>query len=381
MEKIEVTRLGGKDLLSAVFDQSNLKVGYEKAYSQGKTFSAYLEELSPTEPSEKLDAFQRALQYCGIVLKNDAEKGVYAGHGDLFFQSNMPESRILFPEFINRTIRAAMIARADFLSYIVSDWEYSTTGLFRSFYLDDTSAKRKMGRKGVGTAPKIIKASWSEKPIQISKFGIELQMDYDFVRGASLPLISLVLQRVAMEKAIDELIEAVYVLMNGDGSGKEANGATDINLSDYQTAHTGSKDLTYISWLKFLSQFYPGKATTVVGSMADLVNFICMAKPTTDPVFMYELLNKSLTGGIPEIVENPFGNVALVPFPDATTLPAETFLGVDKQYGLMGHRDVGVDLIETDRLIRGQFEQVVITNKVGFSTIFQSAAKTLDCDG
>jgi hypothetical protein len=380
--KVEVVRLGGKDLLAAVYDPTNQKKGYELAYSpeEGMTFSAYLEKLSPSAPGEKLDAYERLLQHCGIVLHNDPAKGVYAGRGDLFFQSNMPESRILFPEFINRNIRAAMIARGDFLSYLIAETEFSVNGLFRGIYLDDTKAQRHMGRIPEGGTPKIIKATWSEKAVRIGKFGIEVQMSYDFVRGASLPIISLLLSRVALTKALDELSEAVYVLVNGDGNTKEGTAGSTIKLSDMgAAAHTDSSDLDYPSYLKFLTQFYPYRATTIVGGLTDLVNFICMAKPSVDPVLLYALIDKSMTGGVPTIVDNPFGQISLVPFIDTTTLPANKFVAVDKTMALLCHRDVGVDLVETDRLIRGQFEQINITNKVGFSTIFAAATKQLDC--
>ena len=114
---------------------------YDLASEKGCSLSALLEEMNPTLPEDKsgLDAFDRQLQRLGIVITNKPEVGIYAGQGKLFFQSNLPESRILFPEYINRRINAAMIERGDFLQYIVSEWEYGR--MFRSIYLDDTQAQ------------------------------------------------------------------------------------------------------------------------------------------------------------------------------------------------------------------------------------------------
>ncbi len=377
-DKIEITQLNGKDLMAQVYDKDNRKAGYERALGDKMTFSAYLEKLSPSQPNDKLDAFERLMHYCGIVTKNDAEHGIYAGTGDLFFQSNMPESRILFPEYINRTIRSAMIARGDFLSYMVSDWEYSVTGLFRAFYLDDTEANRKMAKKGAGSKPKIFKLSWSEKQVIAEQFALELQMTYDFVRGAGLPIIATALQRVALQKALDELALAIYVLINGDGGTKESGVAASTNLSAYGVVGpTSTANITYKSYLKWLATFYPYQATTLVASMTDIVELICMAKPSTDPALLYTLLEKNLTGGIPEIVANPFGKMSYIPSPDADVLTDNTLLTLDKNFALMGHRDVGMDLVETDRVISAQFEKIVISNKSAFSKIFTTAAKQL----
>lgn len=375
---IEVKQLNGAELLAKVTTKDNKKLGYEEAAKEGLSFSALLERFSPSQPSDKLDAFERLMAHCGIITKDDPAHGIFAGKGELFFQSNLPESRILFPEFINRTIRAAMIARGDFLSYLVAGWEYSVTGLFRAFYIDDTAAQRQMGKKGPGTAPKILKVSWSEKQVVAESFALEVQMTYDFIRGASIPIIQTALQRVALQKALDELALAIYVLINGDDTTKEYAAAANTNLSDLGvTGPTGTKNMTYKAYLKWLATFYPYQASTVVASMTDIVELLCMEKPDTDPALLYGLLDKSLMGGVPEIVANPFGKISFIPSPDSDVLTDNTILAVDKQFALQGHRDVGMDLVETDRVISAQFEKIVISNKVAFSKILTTAAKKL----
>ncbi len=357
---------------------------YDAAAERGITLSALFEEINPTLPEDKsgLNAFGRQLQRCGIVTKNDPAHGIYASQGKLFFQSNVPESRILFPEYINRRINAALIERGDFLQYIVSEWQYGQSHTFRSLYLDDTAAQRQSGKRADGAVPKKLKASWSEKAVHIEDFALEVDMSYDFVQEVSLPVLDVILQRVAMQRAIDELGEAIYVILNGDGTGKESSGAHVDKLSDMGvTGPTGIEDMDFKSYLRWQSQFYPYKMTAVIGSVEDLVDFYCMTSPTDKTyAMMSTLLETAAVGGRPQFAQSPFGAVTLIPYNDTSVVAANDLVGVDKTFGIIGHRDTQIPLVETDRLIREKWQLFVISNKVGFSNLFRAATRKLDGD-
>ncbi|OPY03577.1 MAG: hypothetical protein A4E60_00242 [Syntrophorhabdus sp. PtaB.Bin047] len=353
---------------------------YDLASEHGCSLSALLEEMNPTHPDDKsgLDAFDRQLQRLGIVRTNDPEHGIYAGQGKLFFQSNLPESRILFPEYINRRINAAMIERGDFLQYIVSEWEYGR--MFRSIYLDDTQTQRRSGKRAQGARPKVLKAAWSEKNVKIEDFAIEIQADYDFIQEVQLPILDVILQRAAMTRVVDELGEAVSVILSGDGTGKESTGAYVDKLSDLGIeGNTGVESMTFKSYLKWQAQFYPYKMTAIIGSITDLVDFYTMTTPTdTTYALLTTMLSRAAVGGDPVFAQSPFGAVNLIPFNDTSVLGTDDLIGVDKTFGIIGHRNTGVDLVETDRLIREKWQVIVISNKVGFSNLFRAATRKLD---
>jgi len=348
----------------------------EKGKEEGRrvTLSALLEEINPSQPDDKLDAFERQLKRFKIVTKDDPDHGVFASTGDLFFQSNQPESRILFPEFIERAMRAAMMDETDYMSYLVSTWATSYAGMFRSIYIDDTSTTRKSGRRGEGAGMAEMDVSWSEKTATMNDYGIKLKMTYEFVRWASLPIIQTIIARAAIQRRYDEASEALYVIENGDGSSKEGSAAANVNLSSYQTDHTGTKDILYKSYLRWLATFNPLTATTLIGYVTDIIDVICMAKPTTDPVFMYTLLDKSQTGGVPQVANLNVGKTTLLHHGDIAT---NKLLAIDKRFAIQGYRDMGVDLVETNKIIDGKFNEIVISNKVGFAKIFASASKKL----
>ncbi len=355
---------------------------YAEARKLGLSLSGYLERMNPTEPTDKtgLDAFERQLQRFGIITRDVPAKGIYASKGELFFQSNQPESRVLFPEYINRRINAAMIERGDFLQYIVSEWEYGSR--FRSLYLDDTAANRKMGLRAEGAAPRKFKANWSEKAVKMEDYAIEVDCSYEFIQDVSLPLLDVLFQRVALQRALDELGEAITVILSGDGTGKEDSGAHVDKLSDMGVAGpTGIQSMTFKSYLKWQAQFYPYRMTAAIGSVTDLVDFFTMTAPTdTTYALMSTLLEKGAVGGAPQFAQSPFGAVTLIPFNDTDIISTDDIVGIDKTFGIIGHRDTSLPLVETDRLIREKWQIFVISNKVGFSNLFRAATRKLDGD-
>jgi hypothetical protein len=357
---------------------------YTKAFHEGITLSALLETINPTQPGDDsgIDAFGRQLKRFGIVTKNDPAHGIYASQGKLFFSSNQPSSIVLFPEYINRRINVALMERGDLLQYIVpaDHWEYGST--FRSFYMDDTEIQRRGGKRAEGAPPRKIKASWSEKHVHIEDFALEVDASYEFISEATLPVLDVMLQRVALQRSLDELGEAIYVALNGDGTGKESSGAHVDTLSDMGvTTPSGIESLDFKAWLKWQSQFYPYKMTSIFGSVADLVDFYTMTTPSDQTYPMLSaIFETSGVGGKPVFVQSPFGPVNLIPFSDSDILGTDDILGVDPAFALWGHRNTQIPLVETDRLIREKWQIFVISNKVGFSNLFRAATRKLDGD-
>ena len=361
---------------------------YATAYDKGRSFSQQLEEMDPThryganDAEGKMDAFQRQLMRFGIRTQDDPKAGIAASRGDLFFQSNVPASRILFPEFLNRVARTSAVAQDDILSQIVARMETITDqGIYRSLYIDDTATQRKTYRVGEhGGFPKT-RISWSEKSTVLAKYGVALEMSYEFVRRVSLPLIATVIGRIMLEVRVDEISEAISALMLGDGSGHASGGAiASTNITSYQTDTTppeGTLFVQYTGYLKWLHQFWPGACTTVLGTVSDVINILTLTKPSTDPIWMANYLSTGSLGGKPVLVNGRLSdNVNFVIHDDIT---ANTLIGLDNRYALIGYRESGTDLTETNKVINGQWDEIVISNTIGFQTLFAAARKRLIC--
>lgn len=212
---------------------------YAEAYDRGISFSQYLEMVDPSDLMDKkdgLDAFERQLVRYGIRPQHDYKLGMAASRGELFFQSNRPESRILFPEYLNRVARVAIMAQDDIMSEMVASTEIiSDSTIYRAIYIDDTEVQRTMNRVGETGKFPVVKISWSEKSTTLAKFGVALHMSYEFVRRNSLPIISTLVSRIMLQARINELSEAIAVLLAGDGTGHASGGAiSSSNLSTYQ---------------------------------------------------------------------------------------------------------------------------------------------------
>lgn len=375
--KVEIVKTGYKELKLTPDI-------YSDAYTLGHSMSQHLELMDPSyqyktdEPEGKLDAFERQLLRYGIRTKDDPKRGIQASRGEMFFQSNMPESRILFPEFLNREARAAAMAQDDILSAIVARMETITDqGIYRSLYIDDTAAQRKTYRAGERGAFPVTKISWSEKTTTLAKFGVALEMSYEFVRRVSLPLISMVIGRIMLEVRVDEISEAINALLLGDGSGHASGGAiAATHLQDYQGGTPeGLSDMTYAGYLGWLGAFWPGSCSTVLGNPAGCVAVLNIPKPAVDPIFLYTFLDKNMINSQPRLMNNRLpATVSLVQHDDIT---ANTLIGIDNRYALIGYREAGTDLTETNKIINGQWSEIVISNTIGFQTVFASARKKL----
>jgi len=357
---------------------------YEYAYDQGMSFSQLLEYLNPTQPGDAtgLDAFERQLQRFGIRTKNDARYGMPASKGQLFFQSGVAASTVLFPEFINRVARRALINEENQVDLLVASWETLTgTTVYRSIYIDETQANRTMSQiSQFGKFP-VVNVSWSEKATTLKKYGVKLAMSYEFVRQASLPVISMLIERIMLQNRIDEMGLALKTINDGDGESKEGSAISSSNLSTYTGgACDNINDITYVAYLKWLHQFNPGVCNVIIGNLNSIVTVMTMPKPSVDPVFFYQLLGnmKSDFGGVPRLVNPRLADrISYIIYDDADD---HDLIGIDNRYACIGYREAGADLTETQKIIDGQWEEILISNTVGFANVFRSAAKKLVCD-
>ena len=374
MEVLDLKRAG----LQKVEKAEEVKLGkemYELAYKHGMTFSQLLETVNPSEANASLDAFERQCKRFGIILKNIPEKGIWASKGELFFQSNQPASRILFPEYLNRVARAAILEDYD-INWIVANIRPVDSGTFRSLYISDTTSQRRKARTTEGSRFAKTKVDWSELAGTVKKFGIEIDASYEFVRRADIPLIDLVIQRCLLQSRVDDFADAVNVLINGDDHASPANPAPVDNLTTLDPSATAGT-LTYKGYLKFGNQFRPYKMNVAIGNIDTILQVILCEKPSADPIQLYALLQSkvNLLGEQITVINPAWGKVSLVIHED---VPDYKLIGLDKRYALEKVVEIGSDLQETDKLISEQFEKIVISEAMNFSKLFTDACRVLD---
>jgi hypothetical protein len=228
--------------------------------------------------------------------------------------------------------------------------------------------------------------TWSEKATTLKKFGVRIKASYEFMRRASLPIVQTLIGGIVIQTRLDEVAMAVSALLAGDGSGHASGGAiSHTHLSTYQGGSpTNFSTMTLKGYLSWLAIFYPGQCSTIIGASGDVLDAALIASPTVIPIWLNNLINKGGLGGAPVIVNNPLAaNIRFVSFDgtsDGTTpiITAQTLIGLDKRYAMIGYREVGTDLTETDKVINGQWTDIVMSNTIGFQTIFAEARKQLN---
>jgi hypothetical protein len=315
----------------------------------------------------QLDAYQRQLAIAGIKTKSIPEKGVFADKVERFFQSNVPGSQVLFPEFINRTMRQAKLA-PDILPYILA----TTTGIqageaYRTIYTNDVVDDRRLFRVDQTAEMSRTRLGVSEHLVRMFKYGRILEGSYEFFRRVTIDLFAIILARIALQTNLDKATTAIDVAINGDGN---SNPAVNYNQSALDTGTTP----TFKGYLAFALNFYPYQLTTLIGNASALTAFLTIQYPTINPLSVLSFLQGGQT--IPQRVDMPqplYNDVQLIYLPDA---PSNMLIGLDRSFAIEMIMENGSNLVETDRIVQRQVNDVVISEINGFAKIFPEATKT-----
>jgi len=355
---------------------------YSQAADNGMTLSQLLETMSPTEPEDKLDAFERVLKKQGINVNGNPKAGIPAGQGRLFFTSD--DNTVLFPEFLNRAARVALVdTTTTNLQDIVSSIQNIATGtVVRNLYITQTAAQKR--KKDVAEAAEIPRTTltWSDKTARGTKKGIGLEWSYEFIQQVSLPVLQTAIAGIVQQNSIDDISDAIEVLIQGDGTSVEGSLLSDDSLSSYGgvTGNSTIADITYTAWIEWLLAMLPYSPITCVTTQAGYARLMnVQTASNTMPLWLYTLISTGQTGGAP----NPQSGLRM-PNPLITvhsSIMANKILAVDKRYAMQAYTYAGMDLTETQRVISRQVEQMYMTTTIFFSCIFRDAVKQLDCTG
>lgn len=344
---------------------------HRAAVSAGLTFSQYLErEMPESDYKDGLDAFERQLQRYGILTRSLPGKGIWASKMEAFFISEDPAATpILFPEFVNRVARQALI-QDDILMEMVAIQTPIDTNAYRTIYLDNDTYLASKKRVAEGADMPVATMKTSENTIKLYKYGRRVKATYEAMRRMRLDLFALQIQGIMKQAAMDRATDAYTVLKDGDGN---SNAATNYNKTDLQTG-AGTDALTYSGWLKYMFKFYPHKMTTIIGGVDELIELLTMAAPNIDPLKLIQMLRFGGTEQGGTMAQNIFNDYRIIYLPDAT---AYTLLGFDRQFALEMVTEIGSDLAETQKLITSQWQEVVISEVNGFGIFLPLSRRKL----
>lgn len=355
---------------------------YQEANKKGMTFSQFLESNDPSSQyNDGLDAFERQCKKVSenllsegkdpIFLKSVPERGMWASKVEAFYQTE--ESAVLFPEFINRTARESLKA-SSILNELVATTTAIDSDAYRTIYFEDNpeSAQLKRVAQGAELPEAVMKTS--ENTIRLYKYGRSLKITYEALRRMRIDLLAHHIKAIMLQADVDRAEDAINVLINGDGNN---NAAVNYKRSDLQEVPETGDDgaLSYKAWARFMVKFYPHVMTTVIGNEDALIeHLLSIDPPNVDPLKLIEQLRTGKTTTSGTVAQPLFNDYRIVYAPNA---PANTILGLDRNYALEMVTEIGSDITETAKIISSQWEKVAISEVSGFGIFLPAARRTL----
>ena len=300
----------------------------------GKSFTAALEELDPTSaycgtPLEKLDAFERQLKRFNIRVKGSDCDSV-----EKFFTST--ESAVLFPEFVTRSIRK--VFDDTILSSVCAVKTVVNSGQYLGCVLDDSTAYDVCSQ---GETLPTATVTESSAATVLAKYGRLISASYESIRQQRLDVFGVMLRSVGVRLAAAVVKKAVEVL---------ADGADEVSTTE----------LTYADLAELYGKFESFDMTTVIASPALAAKIAAM-----------DQLSDSSADADGRFIL-PFGSELI----KTSAAGADTIIGIDRDYALEFITSTEL-VMETDKLIDRQLDQMTASITCGFRKITPDAVKVL----
>lgn len=336
----------------------NLKLEKGMYRQEGMNFTQVLESLDPSEnyrgtALEGTDAFQRQLKRFGIRAKGAGSSPV-----EKFFRTM--DSAVLFPEYIARTVRQGM-EENDILPAITATTTIVDAMDYRSIYSNPTDDDKELKDVEEGATIPETEVKTKEHLVKLSKRGRMLVASYEALRFQKLDLFGVMLRQIGAHIQKQQLVDAVKVLIEGDGND---NAAVQYTIGTEPISGTKGT-LGYDQLVEFWGQFDPYTMNTLLCStncMTQLLKVPELQNPLTG-------LNFQGTGKL----TTPLG----AQLHRTSAVADGVIIGLDNRYALEQVR-AGDVLVEYDKLIDRQLERAAITSIAGFAKICDGAACVLN---
>ena len=372
----------------------------DERHKHGMSLSAWLEANDPTSKygaNEHTDAFQRQLINLDIRTVSDHNSGMVAHGFDRWFDNSdgLGEQRkLLVSEWMNRTYKAAanvtgtrlfdsqaplsytvypptvlpdlrfLQIQPTALPYMIARIRTISTETFMALYLQDSAAtgEARMARVEEYAEIPTVSFDTSVNQIRVKKYGRRLEISYEQMRRMNNDMVAWSIQYIAARAARDKEDAALDVLINGDGN--LLTSATSNNGSTYDSAAAGK--LTLKMWIAWRLQAFtrPYVMNTIVANPADIANIYMLAAATANIAAATLLQSSQPVSTSVTPVRTTLDGVRLI---DNANVPVGTILGFDNSASLEYVVEAGADIVETDRVITAQYQNIVLTETNGFA--------------
>jgi hypothetical protein len=357
---------------------------YHEAQRRRMSFSALLEERDPSDQYDdwvaddtapggrrRMDAFERQLAICDIRTRPDVRNGIPAHTVERFYMSDSPASSMLFPEFINRTVRSALL-EPSLLDELVAITTLVDGAVYQSFRITDDPAQARKQRVTETAEPRRVTITGAEEINRLYKFGVIIAGSYEVFRRMEIDLFAFHLARIAQQNDLDKAAVALDTLINGDGN---AGSAATSYRHQADLAGSAASPLEFKPYIRFLAKFrMPYRATTIFGQEGPVIDLLTLSVGNSNiPLMSWS----ALQGGIGGVSLPRFSQVNPRVFVHDDS-PASKLVAVDRARGLQLLMEVGADLTEVDKIVQKQLNEIVISDVSGFAILDPKATRILD---
>ena len=302
----------------------------------GKSFTAALEELDPSSaytgtPLEKLDAFERQLKRFNIRINGSDCDCV-----EKFFSTT--ETAVLFPEFVTRSIRKGF--DETILSAVCAAKTVANSSQYLGCDLDD-SAEYAPATEGLALPEATV--TEGSTAVTLAKYGRLISASYEAVRRQRLDVFGVMLRSIGVRLAASVVNSALTTLVTGA-----------------DTIETATTTLAYSDLANLYGAFSDFDMTTVIASPD----------------------NAALIAAMEQLRDCSADNQGRFILPLGAELikcaaaEADEIIGIDRNFAL--EFITSTDLVmETDKLIDRQLDQMTVSITCGFKKITPDAVKVL----
>ncbi len=300
----------------------------------GKSFTLALEELDPSSAYigtelESLDAFERQLKRYNIKIS-----GKECDRVEKFFNST--ETAVLFPEYVKRSIAKGF--ENTIISSITAAQTVCESGHYLGCIMDDSAEYTTTTQSNALPAATVKEGTTA---VVLEKFGRLINASYEAVRKQRLDVFGVMLRSIGVKLAVAVVKKAVAVLEKS---------AENITVSS----------LTYANIAELYGSFDCFDMTTL------LVNPALASK-----IAAMEQLSDSSTNADGRMIL-PFGSEMI----KTSAVGANKIIGLDKNFALEFITSSGL-VLETDKLIDRQLDQITVSISCGFRKITPDAVKVI----
>jgi len=328
----------------------------QEARKDGMIVSELLEAQDPSSnyvntPFAKLSALERQLAIREIPVSGSRAVNLtdfYSGAGG-----------VLYAEYIEQAIREGAAIHPDTaldadLCYMLSEIEGKTFQEAKAEF--DTDQDVEMKRTAEGDAFSTVTLVLDETNVSMMKYARKIKFTDEYQRRTRIDQVKTVLNFIGYRMALEFAAQALTAAVNGNSG--ESNSAPNTNTAGA---------LTWTHLVAFDLAFDPFKSNLWVAPPAMIQKLLSVSE-MIDPLTgqNYQATGKFIT---------PLGNV--LKRSSASILSTTKILGVDTRFGVRRIREKGSYMVETDKIIDGQWNIIAISEYRGYAKDFAGSARTL----